>query len=165
MVSTEDVLDKWARHLLGHTIPHTFVGFPWWVLTISVRWRIRRSVTYISCRLPLATNLGLTRLVYCLSNSPFTVPPPVRYGIDGSRRLALTLHAVRLHRTPYSIHGSLTCLAYHLHGDGCQPTFHRVTPAYSPKRLSLREWIRTTGLSDPNGVRYQAALHTEKCSW
>ena len=36
-IMTEDVLDKWARNLLGYKIPHTFIGFRWWLLTISVR--------------------------------------------------------------------------------------------------------------------------------
>ncbi len=34
-----------------------------------------------------------------------------------------------------SIHGSLAGLVYLLLGDSCQAAFHRVTPAYSPKRL------------------------------
>jgi hypothetical protein len=31
------VLDKSARNLLGYKIRHTFISFPWWVLTISTR--------------------------------------------------------------------------------------------------------------------------------
>lgn len=27
---TEDVLDKWARNLLGYMIPHTLVSFRWY---------------------------------------------------------------------------------------------------------------------------------------
>lgn len=41
-----------------------------------------------------------------------TMPPTVRYGVDESRRLPLTLHVTCLHRTPLNIHGSFACLDY-----------------------------------------------------
>ena len=37
-----------------------------------------------------------------------------------------------------NIHDSLASLEYPLLGGSCQATFCRVTPVYSPKRLSLR---------------------------
>jgi hypothetical protein len=72
---TEDVLDKWARNLLGYKIPHTFVDFPWWVLAIYMLWRPRPAVTRTSCRPPLATNLGLMRLTTCLADSAYSCCP------------------------------------------------------------------------------------------
>lgn len=63
------------------------------------------------------------------------MPPTVRYGVDGPRRLPLALHVTRLHRTPFSTHGSFACLEYPCGRQVVMPAFHWVTPAYSPKRL------------------------------
>jgi hypothetical protein len=88
---TKDVLDKWARILLRHMIPHTFVGFPWWVLTIYVRCRIRRSNLHF-----MLTALGYqprtTSASFLLIRLVHTRATTVRYGVSGSSPLAWTLY-------------------------------------------------------------------------
>lgn len=74
-----------------------------------------------------STNLLLIRLI-------LTMPPSIRYGVDGPQHSPSNLHETCLHRTPYSIHGSLAYLEYPLLGGSCQATFRRVTPVYGPKR-------------------------------
>lgn len=91
-----------------------------------------------------STNLLFIRLILIM-------PPTVRYGVDGTRRLPLSPHEICLHRTPYNIHDSLACLDYPLQGDSCQAAFYRVTSAYSPKRL-------TTKNGTPGVARKQATL-------
>lgn len=127
------MLDKWARTLLRYTIPHTFVGFPWWVLTISTLSRTRLSVTCTSCRPPLATNLGLLQLAPCLSGSSCSCHPPYvteLTDLGGCPWPYTRLACIR----PLTGSTAVQLAWLTLSGDSCQAAFHRVAPAYGPKR-------------------------------
>ena len=87
-----------------------------------------------------------------------TMPPTVRYGVDESRRLPLTLHVICLHRTPLTTSMAVSLAWITREGGSCQPTFHQVALAYGPKRPYRDGWIRTSALSHPKRVTYQTSL-------
>lgn len=138
MNSTEDVLDMWARNLLGYKIPHTFIDFPWWVLAIIVRWRPRPAITCTPCRPPLTTNLGLLRLTSCLADSSGSCCHRTLRWLP--QAIALWPHATCLHTTPYRIDGSLACLDYP-YGRGLSSPLSPGCPGLYPQAGSLGERI------------------------